>query len=380
MKRRIALLGCTGSIGVQALDVIARFPGKFKVEALVAFSSHEALFAQVRAFRPKFAGLVVKPMAIPEDLRFARWVFGEDCAAQAARLPEVTDVLAAMVGIAGLSPVLEAIEAGKRILLANKEALVAGGELVMNRARQKGVSILPIDSEHSAIHQCLNGARGNRPRRLILTASGGALRDIAYDDLENAAPADVLAHPTWRMGKKITVDCATMVNKGLEVIEAHHLFGMDPGAIDVVIHPQSFVHSMVEFNDGALMAQLGAPDMRVPIAYALGWPRRLPLDDTACDLFSLPPLTFAAPEARRYPCLALAYDALRAGGSAPVALNAANEAAVEGFLRGQIPFGGIARAIASVLEHTQQHSITCLDDILEADRKAREMARLFMGQ
>ena len=270
--REIAILGATGSIGTQALDVIARHSGDFRVSALTAHSNANELFAYVRRFRPRFAGLV-REAPIPEDLRFCEWFFGEDANERVLRAAKPHDALCAVVGIAGLPAVMAALEVCERVLLANKEALVTGGALVMEEAARRGVPILPVDSEHSAIFQCLQG--GQEPERLILTASGGALRTWSREAIQRATVRDVLKHPTWRMGGKITVDCATMMNKGLEVIEAHYLFGMPEAAISVLVHPQSVVHSLVEFADGSLLAQMGVADMRVPISYALGYPQRI---------------------------------------------------------------------------------------------------------
>ncbi|NLG25971.1 MAG: 1-deoxy-D-xylulose-5-phosphate reductoisomerase, partial [Clostridiales bacterium] len=284
------------------------------------------------------------------------------------------DVLAAVVGVAGLPAAMAALGAADRLLLANKEALVTGGGLVMARAKAAGVPILPVDSEHSAIFQCLQAANGNSPRRLVLTASGGALRTWNRSEIENAQVGDVLRHPTWRMGRKITVDCATMMNKGLEVIEAHHLFGMPPERIDVIVHPESVVHSMVEFDDGAILAQMGEPDMRGPIGYALGYPDRVPYGGGRLPLAQGLKLTFEPPDLARFPCLGLAYRAQRQGGVAPVALNAANEAAVEAFLGGRIGFGAIARVVERVLEATPPAGVDSIEEVYAADRAARRRA------
>ncbi|MBQ8954043.1 MAG: 1-deoxy-D-xylulose-5-phosphate reductoisomerase, partial [Clostridia bacterium] len=260
-------------------------------------------------------------------------------------------------------------------LLANKESLVTGGRLVMGRAAALHKPVLPVDSEHSAIFQCLQARGGNPLRRLILTASGGPFRTWKKEDIQGATAAQALGHPTWKMGPKITVDCASMMNKGLEVIEAHHLFGMPLDQIDVVVHPQSVIHSMVEFEDGAVLAQLGVPDMRVPIGYAMGYPERIPFGGERLDFAKLSQMTFEAPDVDRFPCLKMAVEAQRSGGVMPVALNGANEAAVAAFLRDEIPFGGIARAVEAVLTRTPYRNVTCVEDVYEADEAARRVAR-----
>ena len=379
-KRTIAILGATGSIGTQTLDLVRRYPDRFEASALVAHSSAEKLFELVREFRPKVAALAVEPAEIPEDVRFCEWIFGPDCAVKAIQAAKPQDALCAIVGIAGLDAVWAALDVCERVLLANKEALVTGGDLVMDKAARLDKPMLPVDSEHSAIFQCLQAKQGNPVRRLHLTASGGALRDWTADRMRTATVRDVLAHPTWRMGGKITVDCATMVNKGLEVIEAHHLFQMPAERINVVVHPQSVIHSMIEFEDGAVLAQLGNPDMRGPIGYAMGYPERLPYDARPLDFATLGQLTFAAPDLTRFPCLKMAYDALRAGGSMPVVLNGANEAAVAAFLREQIPFGCISEIIEETLERSPRTEIACIGDVHAADAAARKIAAEIIGR
>ena len=321
MRRTIAILGATGSIGTQALDIARRYPDHFYPVCLTAHASAEKLFQLVREFRPRVAALEIEPREIPEDVKFCRWIFGKNSSARVLAESGAEDALCAIVGIAGLDAVWTALDHCQRVLLANKEALVTGGNLVMEKAARLNKPLLPVDSEHSAIFQCLQGAGPNRPRRLILTASGGALRDFPLENLYYATPADVLKHPTWVMGKKITVDCATMLNKGLEVIEAHYLFHMPVEKIHVTIHPQSVVHSMVEFEDGAVLAQMGNPDMRGPIGYAMGYPHRLDYQARPLDFAAFSQLTFQAPDLKRYPCLGLALEAIRAGGLAPVILN-----------------------------------------------------------
>ena len=375
--RTIAILGATGSIGTQALDIVRRYPERFKADCLTACGSSDKLFALCRAFRPRVAALVNEPDQIPPDLRGIEWFFGADSIVKALEASGCQDALCAIVGIAGLDAVWRALDVCERVLLANKEALVTGGDLVMEKAARLNKPLLPVDSEHSAIFQCLQARQGNPVKRLLLTCSGGALRDWKREDMYAATVRDVLAHPTWNMGGKITVDCATMVNKGLEVIEAHHLFAMSAEKIDVVIHPQSVIHSMIEFEDGAVLAQLGMPDMRGPIGYAMGYPNRLPYDARPLDFAALRHLDFAAPDHARFPCLGMAIEALRAGGSAPVVLNGANEVAVGAFLREQIPFGRIAEVIRAALDGVAPSPIASIADVHEADARARRFA---MGQ
>ena len=371
----IAVLGATGSIGTQTLDLIARYPDRFRADCLVAGTNAAQLFELVRRFRPRVAGLLREPEELPQDVRFCQWVFGDDCAVQALKAARSDAALCAIVGIAGLDAVWTALDVCGRVLLANKEALVTGGALVMDKAARLGKAMLPVDSEHSAIFQCLQAQGPNPVRRLHLTCSGGALRLWPEDRMRVATVRDVLAHPTWRMGAKITVDCATMLNKGLEVIEAHHLFGMPLDRISVIVHPQSVIHSMVEFEDGAILAQLGCPDMRGPIGYAMGYPQRLPYEGRTLDFAQLAQLTFEAPDTRRFPCLNLARQAQAAGGCMPVALNGANEEAVAAFLREQIPFGRIAEIIEAVLDETQPSAVTCIADVHAADAEARRRAK-----
>ena len=377
--RTIAILGATGSIGTQALDIVRAYPQRFCAVCLTAHSNAQKLFDLVRAFRPRVAALEVEPEEIPKDVRFCQWVFGKDSSARALEMCGAQDALCAVVGIAGLSATWTALGCCERVLLANKEALVAGGELVMARLQKTGRQLLPVDSEHSAIFQCLRARDGNPVRRLILTASGGALREWTAEQIQNASIEDVLRHPTWKMGGKITVDCATMLNKGLEVIEAHYLFAMPQEKIAVVVHPQSVVHSLVEFEDGAMLAQLGNPDMRGPIGYAMGFPQRLPYGGDSLSLTQCAHLTFEEPDARRFPCLGLAREALRSGANAPVVLNAANEVAVAEFLRGRARFGAIARCVRAALEGVPRRAIGSLEDVFAADLEARAFAKNFLG-
>lgn len=373
----IAILGSTGSIGTQALELVRLHPEEFRVVALTARSSREKLFEQVREFRPEVAGLTEPiPMSeIPEDVRFCRWVMGEEALRVAAAEVPADMVLVSVVGIAGLQSVMDALGANRQVLLANKEALVTGGHLVMDAAKRIGKPILPVDSEHSAIFQCLQGAGGNQPVRLLLTASGGPFRTWTREQMQNATRAQALKHPNWSMGAKITIDSASMFNKALEIIEAHWLFGMPPEKIQVVVHPQSIVHSAVEFADGAVLAQLGVPDMRVPIAYAMTYPRRIPTGSKPLDLFSIGTLTFEPGDPVRFPALRLAGECLNAGGAACTILNGANEMAVAAFLRDEIPFGAISRIVEGTLEACGAMPADTLDDIFHADLEARRVAK-----
>ena len=373
----IAILGSTGSIGTQALELVRLHPEEFCVVALTARSSREKLFEQVREFRPEVAGLTEPiPMSeIPEDVRFCRWVMGADALHAAAAEVPADMVLVSVVGIAGLQSVMDALGAHRQVLLANKEALVTGGHLVMDAAKRIGKPILPVDSEHSAIFQCLQGAGGNQPVRLLLTASGGPFRTWTREQMQNATRAQALKHPNWSMGAKITIDSASMFNKALEIIEAHWLFDMPPEKIQVVVHPQSIVHSAVEFADGAVLAQLGVPDMRVPIAYAMTYPRRIPTGSKPLDLFSIGTLTFEPGDPVRFPALRLAGECLNAGGAACTILNGANEMAVAAFLRDEIPFGAISRIVEGTLEACGAMPADTLEDIFHADLEARRVAK-----
>lgn len=373
----IAILGSTGSIGTQALELVRLHPEEFRVVALTARSSREKLFEQVREFRPEVAGLTEPiPMSeIPEDVRFCRWVMGADALHAAAAEVPADMVLVSVVGIAGLQSVMDALGANRQVLLANKEALVTGGHLVMDAAKRIGKPILPVDSEHSAIFQCLQAAGGNQPVRLLLTASGGPFRTWTREQMQNATRAQALKHPNWSMGAKITIDSASMFNKALEIIEAHWLFDMPPEKIQVVVHPQSIVHSAVEFADGAVLAQLGVPDMRVPIAYAMTYPRRIPTGSKPLDLFSIGTLTFEPGDPVRFPALRLAGECLNAGGAACTILNGANEMAVAAFLRDEIPFGEISRIVEGTLEACGAMPADTLEDIFHADLEARRVAK-----
>jgi len=384
MSHGIAILGATGSIGKSALDVVARHPDRFRVVALTANASVDALVALCARFRPDYA-VIADPTcerALRDGLAAAglrtRGLAGAEALSIAAVAPGADTVIAAIVGAAGLVPTLAAARAGRRILLANKEAIVCAGSLLMDAVRTGEAQLLPLDSEHSAIHQCLAGAgdRHGGVRRLILTASGGPFR--TRNNLADVTPEQACAHPNWVMGRKISVDSATLMNKGLEVIEANWLFGFAPTQIDIVVHPQSVVHSMVEFVDGSVLAQLGTPDMRTPLAYALGFPERVASGSDTLDFLKLGALTFEAPDHARFPCLRLAYDALRSGPSACIWLNAANEVAVGAFLAGRLSFLGIARVIESTLEQAPLQAPRTIDEVLQADTLARRRASAFI--
>ena len=373
----IAILGSTGSIGTQALELVRLHPEEFRVVALTARSSREKLFEQVREFRPEVAGLTEPiPMSeIPEDVRFCRWAMGADALHAAAAEVPADMVLVSVVGIAGLQSVMDALGANRQVLLANKEALVTGGHLVMDAAKRIGKPILPVDSEHSAIFQCLQAAGGNQPVRLLLTASGGPFRTWTREQMQNATRAQALKHPNWSMGAKITIDSASMFNKALEIIEAHWLFDMPPEKIQVVVHPQSIVHSMVEFKDGAVLAQLGTPDMRLPIRYAMTYPERGENPAPPLDLLNSPPLTFLEPDRETFPCLRLAEEAAEAGGTACAILNGANEEAVRLFLAEKIGFYDISDLVAAARATVPVTQTPSLEEILSADHAAREAVK-----
>lgn len=371
----IAILGSTGSIGTQALDLVRLHPERFRVTALTAHRNKELLFQQVREFRPEMAGLTepVSMEEIPQDLRFCHWVMGKEALRAAAAEVPADMVLVSVVGIAGLQSVMDALQANRQVLLANKEALVTGGHLVMDAARRIGKPMLPVDSEHSAIFQCLQGAAPNKPVKLLLTASGGPFRTWSREQIAAATRAQALKHPNWSMGAKITIDSASMFNKALEIMEARWLFDMPPEKIQVVVHPQSIVHSAVEFEDGAVIAQMGVPDMRVPIQYAMAYPERLTTGSKPLDLFALGQLTFEPGDPERFPALRLAGECLKAGGAACTILNGANEAAVAAFLREEIPFGGITRLVEGTLQKLGSMPADHLEDIFAADAAARRV-------
>jgi 1-deoxy-D-xylulose-5-phosphate reductoisomerase len=388
--RHVTILGATGSIGASTLDVIERNPQAFAVTALAAHRQWESLLEQIRRFRPAYAALLdlsaareleqaVKREGLPTQV-----LAGPEGVCEVATLDAADTVVAGIVGGAGLAPTLAAARAGKRILLANKETLVLAGNVFMNAVREGGATLLPIDSEHNAIFQCLpsHDASDQRKgvRRILLTASGGPFRTTPPDELALVTPEQACAHPRWRMGRKISVDSATMMNKGLEMIEAHWLFGLAPGEIEVVIHPESIVHSLVEYDDGSVLAQLSNPDMRTPIAHALGWPERIDAGVTPLDLTRVGALHFFAPDPERFPCLELARAALSAGGNAPAVLNAANEVAVAAFLERTLSFPDIADVCADALARLPVQPIATLDDALEADRLGRSVARELLSR
>jgi 1-deoxy-D-xylulose-5-phosphate reductoisomerase len=378
-RKQVAILGSTGSIGCNTLRVIEAFADEFEVAALGAGANIELLAAQVEQFHPRVVSVGDAEGAerLLAELRrrhvdpLPRIGLGLAGLVEVATCEGVEIVIGAVVGALGLLPTFRALELGRRVALANKETLVVAGELMTAAATRSGAELLPVDSEHNALHQCLRGERSEEVKRIILTASGGPFRNASREEIEQATPAAALRHPTWRMGAKITIDSATMMNKGLEVIEAHWLFGSRPESIDVIVHPQSVVHSMVELVDGSIIAQLGVTDMRHAIQYALTWPDRRPSLLPPLDLAALSRLEFFAPDFERFPCLRLAYEALRAGGTMPAVLNAANEIAVNAFLADQIPFGGIARLIeGACAAHTPQ-PVRDLETVLSADGWAR---------
>ena len=377
-KRQIALLGSTGSIGTQALDVVRDNPDRFEVYALVARRNVELLARQAREFRPEMVVIADEQQYAPlkealADLPMKVWA-GADAIADVVQMEPVDMVLTAVVGYAGLRPTLAALEAGKAVALANKETLVVAGELVTATARRAGAPILPVDSEHSAIFQCLSGQDAQAVEKVILTASGGPFRTTPREELATVTPTEALRHPNWSMGAKVTIDSASMMNKGFEMIEARWLFGLPPERIEVVVHPQSVIHSMVQFADGAVMAQLGMPDMHLPIAYALAYPHRLRSDAPRLDFARLATLTFEAPDRERFPNLTYAFDAIRRGGNMPCILNAADEVAVDAFLCGRIGFLAMSDLIAETMARTPFIATPTYDDYVQTDAEARRIA------
>ena len=375
-KKRIAILGSTGSIGSQTLDVVRQHPNRFELVMISANSSAESLVSQALEFGvPKVVICSGEKYPFVRDSLPGSQVYeGIDAACELVQDDEIDVVVASMVGFSGLRPTLAAIRAGKTIALANKETLVAAGSIVMEEAHRMGVSILPVDSEHSAIFQCLAAANGNPVRLIHLTASGGPFRTWEKARIAKAGSADALNHPNWSMGAKITVDSATMMNKGFEIIEARWLFDIPVDKIKVVVHPESVIHSMVEFEDGAVIAQLGSPDMREPIQLALSWPERLSLNNRKLDFGALGSLSFASADLDRFPCLALAMEAISKGGNIPCALNAANEAAVAAFLKDRIGFYDISSVVSEVVSRTEFVEKPSLDDIFATNEKARAVA------
>jgi 1-deoxy-D-xylulose-5-phosphate reductoisomerase len=377
--KSIALLGSTGSIGVNVLEVVRQFPERYKVVAIAAGTNVSLLAEQVREFRPELISVLDEARArelaalLPAEFR-SRIVFGGEGNIAVATFPAAAITVTAVVGAAGLLPTLAAIEAGKDIGLANKETLVMAGKIVMSAVRQQGVRLLPIDSEHSAIFQALEAGRRKDLLKIILTASGGPFRGMRREQLSQVTREQALRHPNWSMGRKISIDSATLMNKGLEVIEARWLFDVAVDAIEVVVHPQSIVHSLVEYQDGSVLAQLGIPDMRIPIAYALSYPERLPLQLQSLQLAHCASLEFHEPDNRSFPALQLAFSALRRGGVAPAVLNAANEVAVDAFLNCRISFPQIAETVARTMDIIEQGNDENLEDILQADAAARKVA------
>ncbi|MEB3225458.1 MAG: 1-deoxy-D-xylulose-5-phosphate reductoisomerase [Synechococcus sp.] len=378
--KAISILGSTGSIGTQTLDIVRSHPDKFRVVGMAAGRNIQLLAEQVREFHPEMVAtseesLLPELKSLLKDLEYQPQIIaGKAAIAEVARYGDAESVVTGIVGCAGLLPTIAAIEAGKDIALANKETLIAGGPVVLPLIEKHGVKLLPADSEHSAIFQCLQGVPEGGLKRIILTASGGAFRDLPVEKLATVTVKDALKHPNWSMGQKITIDSATLMNKGLEVIEAHYLFGKDYDDIDIVVHPQSIIHSLIELQDTSVLAQLGWPDMRLPLLYALSYPERIYTDWEQFDLVKAGDLTFREPDHYKYPCMNLAYAAGRAGGSMPAVLNAANEQAVALFLEEKIEFLDIPRLIEKVCDRHQNDNKTnpTLDDILQADQWARQ--------
>ncbi|CCI03561.1 MAG: 1-deoxy-D-xylulose-5-phosphate reductoisomerase [Microcystis aeruginosa PMC 728.11] len=378
--KKISILGSTGSIGTQTLDIVTDHPDKFQVVGLATGNNIQLLSEQIRQFRPQIVAINNESQledlkSLISDLDYTPIILaGKEGVIEVARYGDSESVVTGIVGCAGLLPTIAAITAGKDIALANKETLIAGGPVVLPLVEKHGVKLLPADSEHSAIFQCLQGVPTGGLKKIILTASGGAFRDLPVEKLPQVTVADALKHPNWSMGRKITIDSATLMNKGLEVIEAHYLFGVDYNAIDIVIHPQSIIHSLIELQDTSVLAQLGWPDMRLPLLYALSWPERIYTDWEPLNLVKAGSLTFKEPDHQKYPCMGLAYAAGRAGGAMPAVLNAANEQAVALFLEEKISFLDIPRVIEKVCDRFTIHnsSTPSLDDILAADNWARQ--------
>jgi 1-deoxy-D-xylulose-5-phosphate reductoisomerase len=380
--KKLAILGSTGSIGQSTLSICESFPDRYEVVSLAAGRNLEAAFNQCVRWEPKVVSLATEELAselkqrlLAAGLGFIEVVYGSAGAVRVATLPEVNFVVSAIVGVAGLEATYAAVCAGKRIGLANKECLVAAGELILTAAREHEVALLPIDSEHNAVHQCMRGGKASEVKQIWLTASGGPFRNTPLSGFETITPAQALKHPTWVMGQRITIDSATMMNKGFEIIEACRLFDLPAAKVRVTIHPQSTVHSLVEFVDGSILAQISVTDMRLPILYALAYPERPAAPQLSFDLAALSQLDFAAPDLIRFPCLRLAYEAAESGPAACIALNAADEIAVAAFLEGRIPFLGIPRTIEEVLSETSTHAPASIEDVLKADEAARECAR-----
>ncbi len=382
-RRSITILGSTGSVGCSTVDLLLRNRERFEIEALTANRNLALLVEQARKLRPRMAAIADPRLgsALSEALADTSIETGAGTAAVAEAAARPADwVMGAIVGAAGLAPTLAAIRRGAVVALANKECLVCAGPLVMAEARRAGARLLPVDSEHSAVFQVLEGERLEAVDRIILTASGGPFRTAGLEEMRRATPAQALAHPNWEMGAKISIDSATMMNKGLELIEAHHLFGLPADRIDVVVHPQSVVHSLVAYVDGSILAQLGAPDMRTPIAYALAWPERMKWPAPRLDLAQVGALTFESPDPERFPALAIARDALAAGGAAPTVLNAANEVAVAAFLAGRIGLLDIARVVSASLERLPARPIASLEEVESVDQEGRRTAESLIAR
>jgi len=381
--KTIVILGSTGSIGTNTLDIVSRFPDQFRVAGLTAGNNDDMLDDQIRRYKPRVVALANDAAATRLRRRWAdasvEILSGQEGLAQVAALPEAELVVSAIVGGAGLVPTLAAIRGGKHIALANKEPMVMAGQLMQEEARRHKVKIFPVDSEHSAIFQSLEGHRLEDVRRLILTASGGALWTLTREQLQEVTPEQALQHPNWKMGAKITIDSATLMNKGLEVVEARWLFDIPESRIDVLVHRESIIHSLVEYEDRSMIAQLGLPDMRTPISYAMRYPERLALDLPSLDLTEVGRLSFCKPDHDRFPCLRLGYESLRIGGTMPAAMNAANEIAVEAFLNRGIKFPAIADIIRQTMDAHQRHEVDTIEAALEADRWAREKAESLAG-
>jgi 1-deoxy-D-xylulose-5-phosphate reductoisomerase len=379
----LAILGSTGSIGRQTLEVVKSLSDRFRIVALAAGNNVEQLAAQIGRHRPELVSVsdARRAAELRDLLRtmmidpLPEVVWGREGLLRVATHPDAEIVVSAAVGVVGLAATYAAVQAGKRVALSNKEVLVVAGEIFMAAAKTAGIELLPIDSEHNAIHQCLKAGGHDEVRRIILTASGGPFRKTPLAQMANASPDEALAHPKWRMGKRISIDSATLVNKGFELIEARWLFDISPDQIEIVIHPQSTIHSMVEYVDGSILAQLGPTDMRMPIQYALTYPERVASNGVTLDWAALRRLDFEPVSTRRFPCLRLAREALRQGGAQPCALNAADEVAVAAFLAEQMPFSGIARVIETVLERMPQIALLSIDDVAAADAEARRLAQ-----
>jgi 1-deoxy-D-xylulose-5-phosphate reductoisomerase len=379
--KRIAILGSTGSIGHSTLSVIESNPDRFQLVTMAAGNNLDVALEQARRWKPKVLSLASEQAAETarkrlksEGLAEIEIVCGTEGTVRVATHPEVDFVVSAIVGVAGLKATYEAVCAGKEIGLANKECLVAAGELITREARRQGKPLLPIDSEHNAVHQCMRGGRVEEVERVWLTASGGPFLNTPKSEFENITVEQALNHPTWKMGQRITIDSATLMNKGFEVIEACRLFDLPPERVKVIVHPQSTIHSMVEFNDGSLLAQLSVTDMRLPILYALTWPERIP-SDLRFNVLEMKRLDFHPPDLDKFPCLRLAYEAAEAGGEKTVALNAADEVAVAAFLKGEIGFADISRIVAQTLDETPGRSPESIEEVLAADAQARQVAR-----